>query len=185
MKDQIDRVSVEEDRFNSRWGVSVYDYNYNSVHVDLQDLLVAITQRRATAIEDEVVPLQDIITRRNDRLERFGIVLQKLTELQAKYTGNNTSGERVSLNGIDQDDFWKIMSELGVSGTGADLSLDKSVCEGAVSRCKSMIDGMNNAAQKDMTRLQSVVDRRDESYSTATTLMTSVSDTRSNLIKNF
>jgi hypothetical protein len=35
-----------------------------------------------------------------------------------------------------------------------------------------------------MSRLQSLVDRRDESYSTATNLMTHVSDTRSNLIRN-
>ena len=47
-----------------------------------------------------------------------------------------------------------------------------------------MIDGMNNEAQKDMSRLQSLVDRRDESYSTATNLMNAVSDTRSNLIRN-
>jgi hypothetical protein len=47
-----------------------------------------------------------------------------------------------------------------------------------------MIDGRNNKAQTDMTRLQSLVDRRDESYSTASNLMTAVSDTRSNLIRN-
>jgi hypothetical protein len=41
-----------------------------------------------------------------------------------------------------------------------------------------------NEAQTDMTRLQSLVDRRDESYSTATNLMTSISDTRSNVIRN-
>ena len=35
-----------------------------------------------------------------------------------------------------------------------------------------------------MSRLQSLVDRRDESYSTATNLMTNISDTRSNLIRN-
>ena len=46
------------------------------------------------------------------------------------------------------------------------------------------IDGLNNAAQTDMTRLQSLVDRRDESYSTATNLMSAISDTRSNLIRN-
>ena len=47
-----------------------------------------------------------------------------------------------------------------------------------------MIDSRNNEAQTDKTRLQSLVDRRDESYSTATNLMSAVSDTRSNLIRN-
>ena len=49
---------------------------------------------------------------------------------------------------------------------------------------KTMIDSRNNESQTDMSRLQSLVDRRDESYSTATNLMSAVSDTRSNLIRN-
>ena len=53
-----------------------------------------------------------------------------------------------------------------------------------VSMLKSMIDGRNNESQLDMNRLQSLVDRRDESFSTATNLMSAISDTRSNLIRN-
>ena len=53
-----------------------------------------------------------------------------------------------------------------------------------IQNVKSKIDSLNNASQTDMSRLQSLVDRRDESYSTATNLMTSISDTRSNLIRN-
>ena len=49
---------------------------------------------------------------------------------------------------------------------------------------KNKIDALNNEGQKDMTRLQSLVDRRDEAFSTASTLMNAVSDTRSNLIRN-
>ena len=49
---------------------------------------------------------------------------------------------------------------------------------------KNKIDALNNEGQKDMTRLQSLVDRRDEAFSTASTLMSSVSDTRGNLIRN-
>ena len=40
-----------------------------------------------------------------------------------------------------------------------------------------MIAGRNNAAQSDMSRLQSLVDRRDESYSTATWLSSIAKDT--------
>lgn len=62
--------------------------------------------------------------------------------------------------------------------------INKQTCEAALSRVKSEIDGLNNEAQADMTRLQSLVDRRDESYSTATNLMTIISDTRANVIRN-
>jgi hypothetical protein len=62
--------------------------------------------------------------------------------------------------------------------------MNKKTLEGMLSLVKSEIDGLNNESQTDMTRLQSLVDRRDESYSTATDLMTSISDTRSNVIRN-
>lgn len=189
--EQIGRVAVAEDRFMANWGVKVYDYSHRGVHVDLQDMLVSIAQRRALAIEDEVIPLQKIISKRNERLQKYGTVLSKLTELQTQYSGEDTSGKSVSLSGVinssfTADDFNAIMKTVGYDGvvTGSTLSMSKAAVEGAVARIKSNIDEMNNAAQKDMTRLQAVVDRRDESFSTATTLMTSVSDTRSSTIKN-
>lgn len=188
---QIGRVSVAEDRFMANWGVKVFDYTHRGVRTDLQDMLVSISQRRALAIEDEVIPLQKIISRRNQRLEQYGAVLSKLTELQTQYTGDDLTGKSVSLSGVlnssfSADDFAAIMASVGYEGVvnGSTLAMSKPAVEGAVARIKSHIDEMNNSAQKDMTRLQAVVDRRDESFSTATTLMTSVSDTRSSTIKN-
>ena len=188
---QIGRVSVAEDRFMANWGVKVFDYTHRGVRTDLQDMLVSISQRRALAIEDEVIPLQKIISRRNQRLEQYGAVLSKLTELQTQYTGDDLTGKSVSLSGVlnssfSADDFAAIMASVGYDGVvkGSTLAMSKPAVEGAVARIKSHIDEMNNSAQKDMTRLQAVVDRRDESFSTATTLMTSVSDTRSSTIKN-
>lgn len=192
---EIERVAVAEDRFSSLWGVNVYCYNYMKEHFDLQNLLVAITQNRASKIELEVQPLQDVITRRNRRLNHYGTVLQKLTELQAQYTGEETSGKNVQIGPVVNppeftlDDFWQIMKDIGYpydpkAGDRGTLSLPKYEVEGAVTRCKNVIDEMNNDSQRDMTRLQAVVDRRDESFSAATSLMTSVSDTRSSLIKS-
>lgn len=191
----IEEISVKEDFFRTNWGVKVYDYAYSNMAVDFQDLLIAITQDRAVSIENEVLPLQRIISRRNDRLEKYGAVLQKLTELQAKYTGEKQDGESVPINDVVMDakftahDFFEIMVEIGYPCEKADspyeLALTKPQVEGAVARCKNRIDEMNNSSQRDMTRLQSLVDRRDESFSVATQLMTSVSDTRSAVIKNF
>ena len=64
------------------------------------------------------------------------------------------------------------------------LKMTKSEVEYWLQMVKSKIDSLNNAAEKDMTRLESLVDRRDEAYSTASDLMSEVSDTRSNLIGN-
>lgn len=187
MATQIGRVSVDEDRFTENWGVKVYDYSYQKMRVDLQDLLVAITSNRAVAIENEVQPLQEIIDRRNRKLKQYGAVLQKLTELQALFTGETTEAQ-VGINDpeITVAEFWEVMAEIGYPDPScpSTLKLAKSTTEGAVARCKNRIDELNNDSQRDMTRLQAIVDRRDESFSAATQLMTSVSDTRSTLIKN-
>jgi len=188
----IEKVRVADDRFGSQWGVRVNDYKLDGTLLDLQDLLVGVSQQRAYAIESEVWPLEDIISRRNTKLVNYGKVLQVLTELQSLFTDDVEAGttRKVYIGSVLSDDFsatdfWAIMAELGRSGgSGTELEATKSQTDGYVSRCKSNIDTMNNDAQKDMTRLQSVVDRRDESYSTATSLMSSVSDTRSSLIKN-
>jgi len=183
----IDKITVAPDRITADWGVNAYDYALEGVRRDLQDLLVFITQNRATAIEDEVQPLQTIINRRNQRLEKYGTVLAKLTELQGMFSSEDTGSKSVSIgNTITATEFEKIMKEIGYEGylSGSTLTMNKASTDGAVSRIKSAVDEMNNAAQKDMTRLQSIVDRRDEAFSTATTMMTSVSDTRSSLIHN-
>ncbi len=183
----FERVEVAPDRIGGEWGVNAYDYNLNGVHKDLQDMLVTIAQNRATAIEAEVRPLQTIINRRNQRLEKYGTVLAKLTELQGQFTDDDRGNKTVGIgNTITATDFEAIMKECGYPGflSGSSLTMNKSSCDGAVSRVKSAVDEMNNAAQKDMTRLQSIVDRRDEAYTTATTMMTAVSDTRASLIKN-
>ena len=64
------------------------------------------------------------------------------------------------------------------------LKMTKYEVEEWLQKVKSKIDGLNNQSEKDMSRLESLVDRRDEAFSTASNLMSEVSDTRSNLIGN-
>lgn len=191
MASMIEKISVADDRFGTEWGVQVNDYKLDGVQRDLQDLLVAITQQRALSIEAEVLPMEDVIRRRNEKLAKYGKVLQALTQLQSMFTSESEGTTMsISITSLISDDFtdvdfWNIMAEIGHSGgSGYVLAASKAETDGLVSRCKSRIDEMNNESQKDMNRLQALVDRRDESYSTATSLMTSVSDTRSSLIKN-
>lgn len=195
----------------SRWGVKAGDYNVTlnskTDMMDFQDLLVKFSKNRAVAVEGEVEPLTVRINQRNKRLDELGEVLSELTKIQTEFesddTGDrdmhswmsNTTGAVLESLGYtpkyyateddrpkdneDRADFYKA----GWAGENC-YSANKKTIEGMLSRVKSEIDGLNNEAQTDMTRLQSLIDRRDESYSTATNLMTSVSDTRSNVIRN-
>ena len=194
----------------ARWGVKAGDYNVTlnskTDMMDFQDLMVKFSKNRAVAVEGEVEPLTVRIQQRNKRLEELSEVLAELTKIQAEFdsddTGSrdmhswmsNATGKALESLGYspayyatkddrpddeDRADFYKAGWK-----TEDSYSANKKTIEGMLSRVKSEIDGLNNEAQTDMTRLQSLVDRRDESYSTATNLMTSISDTRSNVIRN-
>ena len=194
----------------SRWGVKAGDYNVTlnskTDTMDFQDLLVKFSKNRAVAVEGEVEPLTVRINQRNKRLDELGEVLSELTKIQTEFESDDTgdrdmhswmsnkTGQALESLGYspkyyakesdrpddeDRADFYKAGWK-----TEDSYSANKKTIEGMLSRVKSEIDGLNNEAQTDMTRLQSLIDRRDESYSTATNLMTSVSDTRSNVIRN-
>ena len=202
---------VEIGNIENRWGVKAGDYNVTlksqTDMMDFQDLLVKFSKNRAVAVEGEVEPLTVRINQRNKRLDELGEVLSELTKIQTEFesddTGDrdmhswmsNTTGAVLESLGYspsyyakesdrpkdneERADFYKV----GWNGDNQ-YSANKKTIEGMLSRVKSEIDALNNEAQTDMTRLQSLIDRRDESYSTATNLMTSVSDTRSNVIRN-
>ena len=202
---------VEIGNIENRWGVKAGDYNVTlnskTDMMDFQDLLVKFSKNRAVAVEGEVEPLTVRINQRNKRLDELGEVLSELTKIQTEFESDDkgdrdmhswmssktgavleslgytpkyyaTENDRPKDN-EDRADFYKA----GWAGENC-YSANKKTIEGMLSRVKSEIDGLNNEAQTDMTRLQSLIDRRDESYSTATNLMTSVSDTRSNVIRN-
>ena len=195
----------------ARWGVKAGDYNVTlnskTDMMDFQDLMVKFSKNRAVAVEGEVEPLTVRINQRNKRLDELGEVLSELTKIQAEFESDdvgdrdmhswmsNKTGAVLESLGYspkyyatedDRPEDNKERSDFYKAGwkTEDNYSANKKTIEGMLSRVKSEIDGLNNEAQTDMTRLQSLVDRRDESYSTATNLMTSVSDTRSNVIRN-
>ena len=202
---------VEIGNIENRWGVKAGDYNVTlnskTDMMDFQDLLVKFSKNRAVAVEGEVEPLTVRINQRNKRLDELGEVLSELTKIQTEFESDdkgdrdmhswmsNKTGSVLESLGYspsyyakesdrpkdneERADFYKV----GWNGDNQ-YSANKKTIEGMLSRVKSEIDALNNEAQTDMTRLQSLIDRRDESYSTATNLMTSVSDTRSNVIRN-
>lgn len=202
---------VEVGNIHDRWGVKAGDYdvtlNATTNRMDFQDLLVQFSKFRAVAVEGEVEPLSTRMEQRNKRLDELGEALAELTKIQAEFESDdvgdrdahswvsNATGETLESLGYTATYYAKEKDRPSDNEERADFykagwrtesqySMNKKTLEGMLSRVKSEIDALNNEAQTDMTRLQSLVDRRDESYSTATNLMTSISDTRSNVIRN-
>ena len=173
-------ISTQTVKLSENWGVKFGDYHYGERNVDFQDLMVAISEKRATTVEGEVAPLTTRIRNRNADLELLGKALSELTKAQASLDSEAEGTTRSSAKfSADVKERVKKLTDHNL-----DDNEQKQWIEYFLKMVKSKIDALNNESQKDMSRLQSLVDRRDESFSTATTLMSSVSDTRSNLIRN-
>lgn len=170
-------------KLSQSWGTATFsDYKVNGDVVDFQDLMIVISQRRAVTVEGEVTPLTARIKMRNASLDALGSALADLTRIQANFKSDANGSDRSDLE-ISQTTKDTLNVEIGNLNFDNRKMLKREV-EEWIQRVKSKIDGLNNQAQTDMTRLQALVDRRDESYSTASNLMSAVSDTRSNLIRN-
>ena len=167
---------------SQNWGVSFSDFKVDGEKVDFQDLMIVISEKRAVTVEGEVAPLTTRINKRNASLDKLGSALADLTKVQADFKSDAKGDDRSDLE-ISEATKTTLSTEIGSLNFSNRKMLKREV-EEWIQRVKSKIDALNNKAQTDMTRLQSLVDRRDESYSTASNLMTSVSDTRSNLIRN-
>ena len=174
-------ISTNNIALSQTWGASFGDYKLNGKSVDFQDIMIAIAENRATSVEGEVTPLSTRITNRNKTLEDLGNVLADLTKLQSQFDSDADGDDR---EGYLQQTSKNILIEVFGSLDWSDLHMTKYEVEEWLQKVKSKIDALNNEAQKDMTRLQSLVDRRDEAFSTASDLMSKISDTRSNLIRN-
>lgn len=172
-------ISKNDVQVSMNWGVGFYDYRIGSKQVDFQDLMVEVAENRAVTVEGEVNPLTARIRARNKDLEILGKALSELTAASATLKSDAAGSDSCSYT-FSSD----VKARVRLLG-GILLDNDtKKWLEYFTQRVKSKIDGLNNESQTDMSRLQSLVDRRDESYSTATNLMSAVSDTRANLIRN-
>ncbi|MBP5285394.1 MAG: hypothetical protein ILO34_04720 [Kiritimatiellae bacterium] len=186
-------ITSNEVKLSMDWGTEVkaLDYSYGSRPCDFQDLMINISENRATTVEGEIAPLSAKIKIRNKELEILSDLLAIFTETQSKYASDASGSATAGVSGVTEE-MVPLASDAyrrkGGSPSSAlswwNSSWTKASVEGMLKELKSMIDSRNNASQKDMTRLQSLVDRRDESFSTASSLMSAVSDTRSNLIRN-
>ena len=182
----------------AEWGIAFSDYKMDITtvdssgnvtttkrQVDFQDLLINISEQRAAVVEEQIEPMSVRMSTRNRKLDNLGAALSIIADIQAKFTDADDTGDKTSTAKLTAEA--KAGLELvGYTGgtVGETLTINKSTAEYYQQMLKTELDSLNNASSKDMTRLQSLVDKRDESYSTATSLMQAVADTRANTIKN-
>jgi len=188
MSQGIDRIAVAEDRY-AMWGVTINDYSMSGEKVDFEGLLVNVATNRAAIVEGEINPLQSTVRKRNIALKSLSDVLSDLYAMQADYGTEAAGSDYPKTQHISTDrrdyfvKYFGGYSDLFKGPDGSGYTMNKSNCERALQMVKSEIDKLNNDNQLDMTRLQSLVAKRDESFTTASSMMSSISDTRGNAIK--
>lgn len=180
MADHIESIEIAPDIYRSRWNVRINDYAVNSVARDFETLLVDFSTNRASTIEKQVKPIETRVRARNARLSDLGQLLSDLSRIQQELAGDE---HEASAEGKLKDDLVPIMNSLD-STVLSGSAITKSNCEKAIQLVKTEIDRLNNESQSDMNTLQSLVDKRDESFSTASSIMQAVSDCRSTAIRN-
>lgn len=168
------------------WGVNFYDYAFGGTATDFETLMVAVSLKRATAVEGEVSPLATRMRMRNTEIDELGSALADLTKVQACFASDAKGTDRsgTSIQDSTYQTLKKVFGDANGNINFSNYDMTKYEVEEWLQRVESKIDSLNNSSETDMSRLESLVDRRDESYSTASDLMSEVSDTRSNLIGN-
>lgn len=182
-----------------RWALTPVEYwvpvkqvdgTVKNEKVDFQDLMVNIAQQRAGILEAEVEPLSKRIKARNAKLEQIGMALSQLSNVSAKFNTEdaNPKVEKVT---FDSSTIAIINEVYEIAGSSAPSDLTnasehdvyKSSVDEVTQKLKTWSERLNNDSQLNMSRMQTLVDKRDQSYNTATTMMNHISDTRGFTIK--
>lgn len=176
----MESTPVAENRFGL-WGVTVNDYLIDGLPVDFGSAVVALATRRATTIERELMPLTTMMMVRNRKLKKLGDALGDLTNLQVNFKADAPGSEK-SASGVSEATF-KLLDAIK-SGLFADNMhrMTKANVEQAIQLVKSEIDKLNNEMQTDTTRAQSYIQKRDDSFGMASSIMGSTQNSRKDAI---
>lgn len=178
------------DYFQGKWGVTPVEYLFDSAganQVDFQDLMVSVTERQALAIEKEVKPESVRVQKRTKRLKVCGDGMAELTAFKFK-TESDEPNPAATNPGKISEETAALVEELAgrkILTAGSQVSPHKDEVDSANQYIRTESDRLNNVQQLAMSRLETLVQGRDQNFSTAATLMNHVSETRGSTIRAF
>lgn len=194
----VEEAKIYGTSVSERWTITPVEYwmsvkgvdgTVKNEKVDFQDLMVTVAEQRASILEEEVKPLSVRIKARNTKLEQIGMALSQLSGVSAEFK------EETELKGHDafKPETIAIFKEVyaiaggtapsDLTSTGSHTIYKSSVDE-VTQKLKTWSERLNNDSQLNMSRMQTLVDHRDQSYNTATTMMNHISDARGFTIKS-
>lgn len=163
-------------------------------NMDLETAMFMIQAKRASLQEDQLKAQMVHVQKTNEKVQALNTVLSELNKLQALLppgAGPDTAlGDKVKKPDVER--FMAALKPLGITSeslfggkTSAQFQqLTKQNLDTAVAEIKNQVDGSSNTQQLDMLRLQSLSNKRNESFDLMTNFMKKSQDNRSAIIGN-
>ena len=176
----------------SVYGVQQKDYAVKGAqHCDYIKAATAAMFQEAGAIEKETEAYAAVLEARQEKIDELGWALAVLVKARASMKSKNQKSGDLSQADADLLKASKIFDKYRRSAN-ADLRLpvngDNKVrrddATSAQSALQYEIDYETNEMQQDMVSLQSLVSKRDNAFSTASSLVQKINSTASSLIGN-
>jgi hypothetical protein len=176
----------------SVYGVQQKDYTVKGAqHCDYIKAATAAMFQEAGAIEKETAAYAAVLEARQEKLDELGWALSVLVEALASMKTKNQKSKDLSAADPDLVKASQILDKyrrdsnsdmrLPVNG---DNKVRRDDATSAQSALQYEIDYETNEMQQDMVSLQSLVSKRDNAFSTASSLVQKINSTASSLIGN-
>lgn len=182
----LESIPIELASYRERWNVQACEYKLDGAQSCFADIVLELAAGHAATLEAEVAPLATRMRKRNARLNDLGKALACVTKLQSLYASEAKDGEPAkdgkALDGNDAELTVKILIGYDSSLVNGRV-MSRANVERAIQLLKTEIDRLNNESSMDSARLQSLVDNRDQSFSTASSMSSAINDTIVNAIR--
>ena len=178
--------------------------------LDLESALMAVQSNRANLLEAQLKDQIAGVQAKNDQISKLNQALGELNKLAAQFPADAKAdhkiNDQVKANDYHQEkvineslkqagvtpftqgkDDWSGRGRLldnSVFNGGVGGNTTKGQVDGAVQQLKSQIDSMSNSQQMDMLRLQSLSNKRNESFEIMTNFIKKMQDNRSAILGN-
>ena len=176
-------ITIDPLSDNSVYGITQVEYTVDGVSgQNFADAVTIAAFKVATAIEDATSAYSDVVTARQRKVDELGVVLAAFDKAQAELSTKNKSTDKASIPNYNY--VKSVLDYYEVEIEGLASSMVRGDIQKAVTEVQYQIDTEDTNLQQDMVSLQSYISKRDNAYSTASTIVKKCNKASSNTIRN-
>ena len=162
-------------------------------NIDIEMFMMQISAERANNLESQ---MKDQVNEVKARQDAIGKLTKFLNDLSGAIKGKK-DGDDIKMNDLglttkydpDCKDGWSaLLEKFGCTYKSGQITSDghakKETIEGWMEQLKGGIDALNSQGQLDMIRLQSIMNKRNESFEQMTNMMQKFNKARESIVGN-